>query len=277
MKIQCIALDLDGTTLFDDNSITQPTKAALEAAIQQGIHLVVASGRCLDALPRCITEIEGLQYAITSNGAAVYQIQEKKCLKRFLMPAHSIEKIIHFAKPYSVAYEAFFQGKAYASGAFIDDPVAYGISPDLVRYIQTTRNRVKSIEQFILENKEAMDNIDLIVPHPEEFSALLQDLKTRIPELYVTSSVSNRIEIAAKEAGKQNALAFLLQHLGVPRETTAAFGNADNDIEMLSYVPFGFAVENATPNCKKAAVRLVPANTEDGVAFGICSLMEMNG
>lgn len=276
MEIKCIALDLDGTTLFDDNSITKKTKTVLEDATYRGLHIVVASGRCLDALPPCITEIKGIKYAITSNGAAVYQIREKKCLKRFPIPAESIKKIINKTKPHNVTYEAFFNGRAYASGHFIDNPSAYGISHDLVRYIKATRNRLDNIEQFIYDNKDAMDSIDVIVPNQEVYFEVLNELQMNNPELYVTSSVSNRIEIASKEAGKHKGLSYLLNKLGIERETTAAFGNADNDIEMLSYVKFGFAVQNATPKCKEAAFQIVPSNTDDGVAFGINHLINMS-
>lgn len=275
MEVKCIALDLDGTTLFDDSSITQKTKDALEDAIDSGLHIVVASGRCLDSLPRCITDIAGIQYAITSNGAAVYQIRENKCLKRFPIPSEAVEKVMSRTKRHPLAYEAFFNGKAYASGHFIDDPSPYGLSHDFIRYIKATRNRVDDIGQFICDNKDAIDSIDLIVATQGDFFEVFHELQTYIPEIYITSSVPNRIEIASKKAGKHRGLSYLLNELDIEREATAAFGNADNDIEMLSYVKFGFAVQNATPKCKEAAFQIVPSNTDDGVAFGIRQLIDM--
>ena len=71
MKIKCIALDLDRTTLASDGHLSRENREALEEAIRAGIHVAVASGRSLDSLPEEIMDIPGIRYAITSNGAAV--------------------------------------------------------------------------------------------------------------------------------------------------------------------------------------------------------------
>ena len=103
-----------------------------------------------------------------------------------------------------------------------------------------------------------------------------KELEKITPPLYITSSVVNRIEIANTQAGKHQGLAFILDRLGVSPEETAAFGDADNDVEMLSYVKYGMAVENATQKCKEAAMQIVPKNTEDGVAVGIEKLKNLS-
>ena len=59
MKIKCIALDLDRTTLNSDGYLSQANRDALEAAIDAGIHIVVASGRSLDSLPEDIFQYRG--------------------------------------------------------------------------------------------------------------------------------------------------------------------------------------------------------------------------
>lgn len=61
--------------------------------------------------------------------------------------------------------------------------------------------------------------------------------------------------------------------LGIPAEETAAFGDADNDIDMLEASGFGFAVENASPACLAAADYITRSNREDGVAFGIYAIL----
>ena len=67
-KIEMIALDLDGTTLSRGH-ITPRTRKALELAIEQGIQVVIATGRVFAALPDDIFKIRGLRYVLTSNGA----------------------------------------------------------------------------------------------------------------------------------------------------------------------------------------------------------------
>ena len=60
------------------------------------------------------------------------------------------------------------------------------------------------------------------------------------------------------------------------RECLAAFGDGDNDREMISYARVGVAMGNASPECKKAADWIAPSNEEDGVAWGIEKLLEEN-
>ena len=82
MKITCIALDLDGTTLTPQGRLSRKTREAIEKALEAGIQVVAASGRSLDSLPEDILAISGIQYGITSNGAAVYRLSDRKCLKQ---------------------------------------------------------------------------------------------------------------------------------------------------------------------------------------------------
>ena len=65
--IRLIALDLDDTTLRSDGSLSGQTRAAIEAAIDAGLEIVIASGRALHSLPKAVTEIPGIRYAVTER------------------------------------------------------------------------------------------------------------------------------------------------------------------------------------------------------------------
>ena len=93
-NVRCIALDLDGTTLQDSKTISEGNRRALESAIARGIHVVVASGRAMDSLPEAITSITGIEYAITSNGAAVYRLKDKTCIRRVTLEGRAVDKIL---------------------------------------------------------------------------------------------------------------------------------------------------------------------------------------
>lgn len=273
--IKCIALDLDGTTLSNDKHISPRTKHALKLAIQKGVHIVVASGRCLDALPKSITEIDGIEYAITSNGAAIYELKTKTCLQRITLPAKSIDQIVELTKNLAVTHEVFVNGVPYAKREYVENPLAYGSTPYAVEYIKSTRQPVQDIFSFIEMHKNKIDGLDLLSMNPDIRDDLWGKLTNLEPRLYITSSVVNRIETSNPKAGKHNGVSFLLEKLGISKEETAAFGDADNDKEMLAFVKYGMAMENASRLCKEAAWKIVPANTEDGVAIGIEKLLEI--
>lgn len=233
MKVKCIALDLDGTTLYDDKHISERTKTAIEKAISAGVHVVVASGRCFDAIPASIKEIHDVEYAITSNGAAIYNMKKNQCVRRYSVPEKAIEKIMELTKPLFCTYEVFYDGRAYAEDKFIDNPCLYGVDEDMAEYIKFTRNKVSDINAFMMEHKNELDSIDLLVEDNNTFIYLLKELKHMSKGIYVTTSVNNRIEISGCEAGKHTGLQFILDHIGVTSSETASFGNADNDIDMI--------------------------------------------
>lgn len=76
MAIKLIALDLDGTTLNRSGRLAARTKAALEAAIRRGVHVVIATGRTFSAVPDEVKEIEGIEYILSSNGAEIRNLQQ---------------------------------------------------------------------------------------------------------------------------------------------------------------------------------------------------------
>lgn len=273
MSVKCIALDLDGTTLNDDKSITERTRTAIESAILAGIHVVVASGRCLDSLPESITGIPGIEYAITSNGAAVYDLRTGECLRRVTLPLGAVGRILQITEGREITYEVFYEGVPYANRAYVEDPLSYGATPYAVNYIRSTRQPVEDIRDFIQKHKGQIDGIDLITSDQKLRAEIWRCLESQVPDIYITSSVPNRIETASIRAGKHHGLEYILDMLQISPWEAAAFGDADNDVEMLSYVKYGMAVANGTEKCKAAAREIVPRNREDGVAVGIEKLI----
>ena len=69
--VKLIALDLDRTTLTSDGHLSEANKRALNVAIKRGVHVCIASGRAFDTLPEEVLDVQGIEYAITSNGASV--------------------------------------------------------------------------------------------------------------------------------------------------------------------------------------------------------------
>jgi hydroxymethylpyrimidine pyrophosphatase-like HAD family hydrolase len=73
-------------------------------------------------------------------------------------------------------------------------------------------------------------------------------------------------DIGAAEASKGAAAGWLCEHLGIDPAQTAAFGDADNDLELLEFAGTAVAMANALPNVRARADLVAPANDQDGVA-----------
>lgn len=282
MQIKFIALDLDRTTLDSQGRLSEINRRAIERAVAAGIHVVAASGRALASLPAEIVDIPGVQYAITSNGAAVYDISENRCLRQFKMTPRSVEEILQHTQPeggckedMEISYEAFIDGRAFAEQRYVEDPVRFGATPHAVAYIQSTRTPIKDMREFISEHKSELDCIDIVVKSENIKERLWKSLRKNIADVYITSSVRQLLEISHRDAGKESGAAFLLEYLGLKREELAAFGDGDNDAGLLRYAGIGFAVANASSGCRTAADRIVASNDENGVAQGIGIILEM--
>lgn len=275
MAVKCIALDLDRTTLNKDGILSQENRKAIEYALEQGVHIVVASGRAFHTLPRDVVEIQGIEYAITSNGTAIYHVPSKRCIHQYKLEEDAIRQIIQISKCDRVTYEAFIDGEAFADSTYIDHPEIFGANEQAITYIKETRHMVKDIEAFIMEHIQEIDCMDIITNDNLLKCSLMRELKEQIKHIYVTSSIEQLIEISNAQAGKHSGVKFIMNLLGLKREEIAAFGDGDNDVDMLKFVGTGIAVANASVSCKEAADMITKHHEEDGVAHGIYQLLKI--
>lgn len=276
MSIRCIALDLDRTTLNSAGQLSERNRKAMEQAIESGIQIAVASGRSLDSLPAAVLEIPGIRYAITSNGAAVYDLEERTCLRQYKLTAEAVRDILRWTEEADVTFEAFIDGKPYAEKDYVEDPVRFGAMPQSIPYIQGTREPVENMRHFIQRHEEELDCIDVVVKSEEYKRQLWKTLEKQARHVYITSSVKQLLEISDVNAGKDAAAQFLIEYLGMTREELAGFGDGHNDSGLLEFAGIGFAVENAVEECRKAADRIVSSNDGDGVAEGIEYILRLN-
>lgn len=273
MDIKCIALDLDGTTLMDANRLSDVNRDALLRVLDRGVEVVVASGRPRHSLPESVTGIEGVNYAITSNGSEVYDLRSGECLKRAILDERAVDLIMREGGKHDVAVEVFIEGQAYCSLSFYEDPTAYGVPAEYRHYITSTRIPCEDIDGFIRGHLGEYGNIDFIVKDVAVGTAIRKEFREYGGMVYVTSSTDSRVEFGAVDSGKNKALKFVTDHLKIDRNQVAAFGNADNDAEMLQFAGIGIAVADSSLRCLKAADYVTKACREDGVAWAIDNIL----
>lgn len=275
MDIQLIALDLDRTTLNSQGKLSKTNYNALSQAIKNGVHVCIASGRAFDTLPSDVLSVPGIEYAITSNGAAVYNIKTKERIKSYLLTENAIDIIMNICKKYPVTYEAFINGVAYTGKEYIDNPYKFGATQHSIDYVLSTRTLKDDIVGFIYENKNRLDCIDIIVNNDELKNTIINEIKTATNEVYITSSIKQLIEISYKDAGKKSGLEFLSNYLNISRENIAAFGDADNDFDMIKYAGVGIAMENASSHLLEVADYTTIHHDNDGVAYAFKNIINV--
>lgn len=265
-QIKLVALDLDDTLLNFKGQLLPATKQAIEELLRLGIEVVIASGRPYASLPEAVLSIPGIRYAVTSNGAAIHQVPGGKRIHGFTLTCEAVEVILSVTENEPVLLETFIGGVAYADARYVQDPVRYGAGEKAIGYIQRTRNPVDNIRGFIKENCGKLDSIDVICPQPEWKSVYAEKISALTQDVYLTTSCRQLLEISDDQAGKASALRHLCNKLEIEPGQCAAFGNAENDVDMIRFAGLGVAVSNATQVCLEAADLICGSNDEEGVA-----------
>jgi hydroxymethylpyrimidine pyrophosphatase-like HAD family hydrolase len=85
--------------------------------------------------------------------------------------------------------------------------------------------------------------------------------------LYISTSLPYFLEFASPDVTKAAGVAFVAEHLGFARERTVAFGDGENDVELVEWAGYGVAVGNAHDEVKRVADLVCPSVDEEGVAF----------
>jgi hypothetical protein len=165
-----------------------------------------------------------------------------------------------------IVCEGFVSGVPHCPSVYFEDPAKYGAFGHRADYVRSTRRPERDILDFIRDHREELDSIDIIVKERELKQEIRLRLENEVGGVYITSSADNLIEASDIASGKHAALRNLLALLEIDPAETAAFGDEDNDAEMLSFVGAGVAVGNATERCKHSAAFITGRHDEDGVA-----------
>ena len=268
MSVKLIALDLDGTTLNNDRVISERNREALRAAADMGVKIVIATGRPYTALPDDIFEIEAIRYVLTSNGASITDLKEGRTFYENCLSPLAVEKSIELLKNYDYILEGFVKGKAYIEKSYYEQVKRTRRSFRDVDYILNTRNPVENIMQFILDNREHIENINVNFEDISEKPAMKEKLM-RIPHATITSSFKHNLEIGGETTSKARALSEMGKLLGIKQEEMMAIGDSPNDIAMLKTSGFPIAVGNAEDEVKAVSIYVSADNHHDGVAEAV--------
>lgn len=267
-EISMVATDLDGTLLLQNKHISKRTYATLKKANENGVHVVIATGRSFSALPESIFKIDGMRYVVTSNGANIIDLKDNEVIYKNCIDAAQIPKIINFLKERPYILEVFTGGKAYMSKSDYDKFRSRTIDFRPIEYVLQTRIPIADIFEFTSKNASAIENIninfDSLSDKPKAYEELL-----KFDNITVTTSFDFNLEIGGNTTSKGDALNFLTQMLGLTSKNVLSIGDNPNDSSMLGFAEIAVAVENAHEDIIKLADHITSSNDEDGVAKAV--------
>ncbi len=268
MSIRMIALDLDGTTLTSDRRVTERTVEAFRLAAEEGVHIVVSTGRAYTSLPDNIKDIPYIEYAITSNGAHINFIDSGEAIYDSFLSPVAVKEVARLYNKLDVEIEIFVDGQAYMDQSYYDHIVKHGLSYRSVEYVLWSRKPVDGIEKMMLDNIDRIENVNFCFNTLEDLEEARAEVEA-IPEATISASFLTNLEVGGPNTSKRTALEVLMERLGVDRSELMCCGDAPNDIEMIEYAGLGVAVGNAWGGTKDHADYITGTNDEDGVAQAI--------
>jgi Cof subfamily protein (haloacid dehalogenase superfamily) len=232
------------------------TMAALERARDEGIHVVIATGRMFrSVLP--YAEAAGIAAPLVCyQGAAVVDPVTR-------------EWLLHEPIPLALAREAItaVEDAGFALNCYVDDDL----------YVARVTTNARSYADFqslplhevgdLLAWIERPPTKLVVVDVPDALDALRPDLEERFGErLFIAKSLPYFLELASPSISKGSGLGFVAEHLGFTAERTVAFGDGENDLELLAWAGYGVGVEGGHDALLARADWTCPGPEEEGVA-----------
>ena len=266
--IRLIGLDLDGTLLRQDKSISSYTAEVLERAAKAGSVIVPVTGRPLSGLPQGVRKLPGVRYAITSNGAAVCDLAEEEILQEVLMEPSKVLEVLACTEGIDVIREVFTGGFGYHVPGDYERLRARFAGTPVMSYIDASRKKTDSLEDFVRNREEGFENISIMCTSFEDRERIRERLQG-LEDLHVILPWKTDLEITHRKAEKGDALLFLSARLGINREETMAVGDSDNDLSLLQRAGLAIAMGNASPHIKEAADYITEDNEHDGAAKAV--------
>lgn len=266
-EIRLICLDMDGTLLDDDHATVPPRNvAALRAASERGAAVAIASGRAWALLQGVHAQIGVTRYAVLSNGAAVLDIASGEWIYRRPMDPSARRTILTLLLDWGLPFEVYCEGENYIQHDRTEQVVSSALSPEFSQVLRTCSHFPEDLNAA-LEGKD-VEKIHIFHVPPERRQELLDAVAACGP-LAVTTSFGENMELTAPGVNKGSAVQALCARLGLAPEQVMAFGDAGNDLELLRWAGWSFAMGNASDEAKAAARYVTGSNTEAGVAMAV--------
>ena len=255
-EVDAIACDLDRTLIWTDVVLRPRTKAAIAAAQAAGIHVVVVTGRMFRSVRPYVLEAGLHDPVVCYQGAVVADPVGGQFLRHVPMPLPEAREVIDEAASRGLTLLCYIDDELYVAE---ETP----FSDAYAGFQNLTAHAVGDLAPWLPAPPTKL----VIVDEPERIDVLEVELKARFGRrLFISKSLPHFLEFAHPEVTKGSGLDFLARRLGFTPERTVAFGDGENDVELLEWAGYGVAVANANGRLASIADWICPSAEEEGVA-----------
>jgi hydroxymethylpyrimidine pyrophosphatase-like HAD family hydrolase len=291
---RALFFDLDGTLLAPGAILRHSTAEAVWAAAERGALIVLATGgfsQRTHLIQQALgTRAPGAVWAITHNGAAVWA-PDGRPVRLLATPREAVEAVLgvagrrvwatfetagadgHTAVYYAGRMRPELVPLLWGPQAPTDDVPEEGLRVGLEPRWDWRRARSPRLLAsgailgcWCVGTPAALAPLDANAVGGVLLGARYLPWGLRLGQ--ITGMRRLRIvgrDVGPREASKGAAAAWLCEHLGIDPAATAAFGDGDNDLELLQFAGLAVGMANGTPAARACADLIAPPNDEDGV------------
>ncbi len=262
VRVELIAVDLDGTLLDADREVSRRSAESSSRAKAAGVAVVLASGRNLPAVGHFAGDLGLDDPMICANGAHVVR-NERSELSHVPVSGSVALEVIAYAAAERIHLNLYSKSRLcfFANSAWGDEYARR------VRFVIPEVVPVSEMARLEATKLMLVDDPDSIVRHQTILSSRLSS------RVEIVSSEAEYLEFLAPGVHKGHGLSIVAGALGLARNETAAIGDYYNDLEMLRWAGISAAVANAPPEIRDAADLIVASNRDGGVAEFIDHLL----
>jgi hypothetical protein len=232
------------------------TRAALAATRAAGLHVLLVTGRMFRSVRRYALEAGIEDPVVCYQGAVVAEPVSGRWLRHEPIPLQLAREAIAALNEEGFGLNCYVGDELYVSE----------ITQEARRYADFQELELHPVGDLLAWLDEPPTKL-VVIDDPGVLDALKQRMLARFDgRLYISKSLPFFLEFASPQVTKAAGLQFLAEHLGFSRERTVAFGDGENDIELVDWAGYGVAVENADDRVKEVADLVCPSVDEEGVA-----------
>lgn len=255
--IKSIAVDLDGTLLNSKKKISEKNKDILKKYYNKGVRTFIVTGRAYSATEEIVKDLDMPLIAICYNGAKAIDMTNGEVLFEKALHEDIVKELIKISREYKVHLNLYQDEVWYVENKNNWETDYYAKNIGMVpveRDFDTFSNYFMTKALFIEENIE-LKKIEKII-------------NERLGnEVHLTFSQEKYLEVLNKDVNKGKSLEEILVKENLSLDTCIAFGDGENDKEMLEAVEYGVAMKNAMDSLKKDVRFVTDTNENDGVGI----------
>lgn len=281
-EIKIIALDLDGTLLDSEKKLSDVNRDALARAAEKGVFIVPTTGRFFGMMPEVIRNLPFVRYAITVNGAQVYDRKTDTAIVREEIPLATAIEVMKILDGFDVIYDCYRNNWGWMSEAFKSKAEFYATDEHYLKMVYDFRKPVPELKAHLKATAAEGDVQKIMLfarldGDKETTRKIAEAINARFPEINVTSTTWNNLELNIKSAHKGVAVKRFAEYLGLSLENCMAIGDGRNDLTMIEAAGIGVAMANAHPDLLATADYVTLSNDDNGVAAALLKFGILNG